>query len=1162
MVFGALAALLMPNLAAADVPEGSFTDPAQFQSELQNIVTTGTGTGYLTYSGPAGQALIIDQTISAPGTNDSLQIDLGANELLIQDGITSINPGTQLNLGTTTGFSKIQLGSSGKTGELNISGGTVNLDNAYTGSNHIQVGYANGHTGILRITNGGQLNLGTDEGAKNYSGFFIGYSGGNGQLVMDNGSVVIGDQGASVRLGISADANLELRNGSIIDSSHAASHFRVGEGSGTATVTVDNSSIVIKGGGTNAGIDDRYFVIGYGGGNGTFTQEGDDSYVHLSGLALVGIGRGAGSYGEYNLNGGVLEVGREGIATEFQVGVGENANTSTAVFNVNGGEARLLGNLKIAFYQGSEGVLGSGTVNVNGGLVTVGGTIRFGQGNGTLNLNGGVLEAGGTIASTATSHLNFNGGTLRARTGSNLTVSHDATVGSDGAIFDSNGNTLTYSGLLSGTGGVVKVGEGKLVLSAANTYEGGTEIQAGVVEAVNANALGAGAATLNGGTLRLTENLTLSNDLVAGEAGGTVDVDGVAILAGDGAGTGNVTFTGGDVTLTGSLSWSGETIVATGATLAAGADSVMSDASVLRLQAGSTYNNQFNQSVAGLAGTGLIDLSTGNLTVGSNNSSSTFEGTISGNGTLIKAGTGRLNLAGNTGSTFSGLMTVSGGLLSINNDYGQANIEIGAGGTLGGNGTVGSIRSVFGQTGGVIAPGNSIGRLIVTDELDLGGLIYEAEIDGSDMDVLQVDGRAILSGGTLRVLAGASSFLPSTSYTFMTTGSVQGAFAEIIDDFAFLDAKVVVDRGQISLIMERNLAGFAEAANTANQTSVAEALITTDEDSALQLAILQLTEDEAPSAFDVLSGEIHASARTALIEDTRRIRTTANDRVRAGFAQDESQPGYNLWAHAFASGGSIAGNGNAAKLDRSSSGFLTGIDGQLEGWTLGGLVGYSHSSLHANARASSASADTFHVGVYGGNRWNGLGVRGGIAYAWSSVETNRAVALRGLTDSLSADHNAGAFHAFGEIGYEMNVGGATIEPFANLAHVRLHTDGFSETGGDASLSASSSTMDTTFVTVGLHAASDLDVAGYKIKARGTVGWQRALGDIDPVSNHRFQSGEAFSVTGTPIAKNTAVVEAGVDFAIAPETTLSLSYGGQFGSGVSEHGGRIGLNVKF
>src|SRR5690606_429670 len=143
-------------------------------------------------------------------------------------------------------------------------------------------------------------------------------------------------------------------------------------------------------------------------------------------------------------------------------------------------------------------------------------TIRFGQGNGTLNLNGGVLEAGGTIASTATSQLNFNGGTLRARTGSNLTVSHDATVGSDGAIFDSNGNTLTYSGLLSGTGGVVKVGERKLVLSAANTYEGGTEIQAGVVEAANANALGAGAATLNGGTLRLTENLTLSNDLVAG----------------------------------------------------------------------------------------------------------------------------------------------------------------------------------------------------------------------------------------------------------------------------------------------------------------------------------------------------------------------------------------------------------------------------------------------------------------------------------------------------------------------------------------------------------------------------------------------------------------------------------------------------------------------
>lgn len=94
-------------------------------------------------------------------------------------------------------------------------------------------------------------------------------------------------------------------------------------------------------------------------------------------------------------------------------------------------------------------------------------------------------------------------------------------------------DTATQSGQISETGGswgLAKIGTGTLILSNANTYSGGTNINAGTVQLDNIAGAGTGLITLNNtSALRLntsgtlTDNLTVNgNDTISATAGNTV----------------------------------------------------------------------------------------------------------------------------------------------------------------------------------------------------------------------------------------------------------------------------------------------------------------------------------------------------------------------------------------------------------------------------------------------------------------------------------------------------------------------------------------------------------------------------------------------------------------------------------------------------------------
>jgi len=172
----------------------------------------------------------------------------------------------------------------------------------------------------------------------------------------------------------------------------------------------------------------------------------------------------------------------------------------------------------------------------------------------------------------------------------------------------------------------------------------------------------------------------------------------------------------GTTTLYGTNTNTGGTTVDDGTLIQGGADALSSD-SALSLSGG-RLELRHSLTVSSLSGNGgdvfLEGGSDGSqgLTV-DQSTDSTFDGTLSGSGSLYKSGSGTLTLAGN--NTYEGFTVVSVGTLLVNNTEGSATSDgpvfTVANTTVGGSGRIGGMLQVSG--GAALAPGNSPGTLTI-----------------------------------------------------------------------------------------------------------------------------------------------------------------------------------------------------------------------------------------------------------------------------------------------------------------------------------------------------------------------------------------------------------------------------------------------------------------
>jgi outer membrane autotransporter protein len=449
-------------------------------------------------------------------------------------------------------------------------------------------------------------------------------------------------------------------------------------------------------------------------------------------------------------------------------------------------------------------------------------------------------------------------------------------------------------------------------------------------------------------------------------------------------------------------------------------------------------------------------------------------------------------------------------------------------------------------------------------------------------------------------VASRNGIAPFIPYTILTaTGGLGGTtFSGVSSSLAsaFLTPSLSYDANDVFLTLlagnGNGTIGFANVALTRNQRAVANALEASPLSNPLVLAVLAQSAAGARQAYDALSGEVFGSLHSAQAEEAQFVRSAMLGRLRqASYAGAPGELGalglagpqlayaaadangmavkagpserprdLTFWAQGLGGWGHTDSDGNAASLTSRFGGFLSGVDARFGDTFFGdtlraGLVaGYVRSDLNAAARASSAGIDSVQFGAYAGGRIGALNLRGGASYSIDSIDTSRTIFFPDFTDKASARLHGNVGQVFGEVGYGMAFDRVAVEPLAGLAYVHLRDGAFLERGGVAALSGSRANENIGYAFLGARAATAVPLAnGTVLVPRGLLQWQHAFGDVTPVTGLAFQgTGAAFSVAGVPIARDTALVEAGFDWRFSPQAKLGAFYQGELAAHAQTH----------
>lgn len=533
---------------------------------------------------------------------------------------------------------------------------------------------------------------------------------------------------------------------------------------------------------------------------------------------------------------------------------------------------------------------------------------------------------------------------------------------------------------------------------------------------------------------------------------------------------------------------------------------------------------------------------------------SVWSNDITGTGGLNKSGQGHLVMTGH--NTYAGDTRIQAGKLTVNGTLLNSTLTIDAEAALGGTGSIANLIAA-----GTIQPGNSIGTLTVTgDYTQLSGSRLEIELNGQGQsDILNVQGQADIQGGELRVL-GLNPDVLGHNFTFLQAAQLspnsQFDNADILGT-RFIDMQVqTIANSGLSLAVNRNDVAFASLAANRNQAAVAQAIDGQGNGGAEYRAVVMLDDTAtAQHYYTQFSGEIHASTLSALMDTSGVLRQASLGRLaQTGLASTTEQTLKNgAWGQALGSWGRFDASHDTARMTRSLSGVMFGGDTRLNNNAhLGLAAALSHSS-YGTQDIGSAKADGYHLMAYAGQTMGAWALRGGASYSWYRLHSKRHIAVPG-GDLQKASYNASSAQIFAEAAYQQQWQTFSLEPYANVAHVWLHRDSFSETGGLGALQGVSQRHNNTFSTLGARGQFTLAQRDYgDWAATANVGWRHLFGNKTPRSDMRLSTGPSFSIHGTALGRDALISELGLELINSRNSRFSLIYTGQFAKGSRDQG---------
>ncbi|HEY0332339.1 MAG TPA: autotransporter-associated beta strand repeat-containing protein [Stenotrophomonas sp.] len=1063
--------------------------------------------------------------------------------------------------GAITGSGQFLKGGAGNlrlTGDNRYSGGTVVSAGTLSGnSNSLQgdidnratVDFAQDVDGTYqgRLIGGGLL-VKSDVGALFFAGDGSGYSG---VTQLTSGALIVGptEGSAAVLAGqVFVQPGAVLGgHGRLSGDVQVAADGHVAPGNSIGTLSIDGNAVFQDGSVLDfefgaPGADFSVF------GSGDSLQVGGDLTLGTVSLNVNDLGgMGAGLYNVFRYGGTLQNTGfalgsvPEGMALQLQYLAAERQinlldTTGMALNFWNADRTATAGNL-----GGGNGTWALDVPNWTDANASVTGLMAPVPGMAIFGGTAGVVQLSSQAGALSAAGLQFVSDGYLLQGDPLLLV---ATAGTPPVIRVGDGSAAgadwqaTIASSLGGTSGLVKADNGTLVLTGENTYAGGTWITGGVLSIDSDGRLGAadGALTLDGGVLQVTGQAMqrTERDLLLGGNGGGIDVadPGNAFIVWQAlSGSGALTKSGaGLLVLSGANTYTGGTVVTAG--------TLQGDAASLQGAIDNQASLVFSQPQDGV-----------------------FVGTLAGSGSVSKNGAGGLLLTGMHPMT--GPFTVAQGTLRVG-DLAHPGTQLAApvtvqpGATLAGTGGVAAL-----DVAGTVAPGEGIGILSDAGDLRfLAGSLYAVDLaPNGASDLLRVGGRVSLQGGNVQAFAQGTAWSPSTRYTLISGSAVEGRFDGVQSNLLFLDPVLSYTATTVELALLRNDVSFASVADTPNQRAVAIAADALGWASPVYIALTGLDGPQARDAFDQLSGEMHASLRTALFDDSRYVREAINGRL-ASALDPSLNAGDGLWAASWKHWSDHDGDGNAARLDGDGSGLVAGADFQVrDRGRVGVLAGFGHSTQQVDARRSSARIDATHLGLYGSQQWNAFALRGGIAYAWQQVRATRQIVFPGFAEAARSEYGAHTAQAYveGEYALQWRPDWA-VAPFLNLAQVQVRTASFVEQGADSALRVAAQTDEATFSNLGVRLRHDVESQGLRLEAAAS--WAHAFQDVGEGSYGFTGAADSFAIAGVPLAEDAAAISLTLGWEFRRASLLTLGYRGVFASDAKDQSVEARVQVNF
>lgn len=596
-----------------------------------------------------------------------------AGYALVDGTVTLTGPGGQVYTAAQTTIGSVIAGSVGLTksgsGTLTLTGENVFSGDTVISSGVLSLGVANAlRNSTVNYNSSGTLDFGILDDVS------LGGLKGNRSLTLTNRNSV------PVELSVGENGQSTEYSGTINGAMGAALRK---VGSGTLTLSGSNSCDTILSAGT--------LRLTNGGALQYSTVVVDGGTLACGSITTVVLGGLKGS-GDLSLDGVRLDVGYNGQATAYD--------------GVLSGSMRL-------------GKTGAGTLTLNGqntftgDTTIIGGTLSLGVANAlqnsTLDLSGSGTLDFGVLSSASLGGLKGNRPlTLFNRNGTPVVLS----VGS-------NNQSTAFTGTLNGQTGAAlrKVGSGTLTLSSVSGCD--TILSGGTLRLGNPTALQYSTVTVDGGNLACG---SFTSVVLGGLSGsGNLSLDNVRMDVGysspstvyEGVLSGSMSLGkvgSGTLTLNAQNTFTGDTILSNGVLTLGAANSLQNSTLDLSSSGTLAFGGLSSVSVGGLKGNRTFALANSNgapvvLSVGGNNQSTTYSGTIAGpvGAALRKVGSGTLTLNGSNGCD----TILSGGVLLLGNTTAlQGSTVIASGGSL----ASGSLTSVV--LGGLSGSGNlSLGNV-------------------------------------------------------------------------------------------------------------------------------------------------------------------------------------------------------------------------------------------------------------------------------------------------------------------------------------------------------------------------------------------------------------------------------------------------------------------